>query len=117
MQDNARMRRCFFAAHSETLAMLSLSTRISTRFAVRSSVRRSFTTEAPTGTNLFVGNLSWDATRKDLSDLFSEYGKLTSVRLMVDRETGRSRGFGFVNFEATESATAAAEGLVCQISL
>lgn len=106
-----RMPKVFLLQHTPKPNMLSLSTRICNRAALRTSVR-TFCSEAPK-TNLFIGNLSWDATRKDLSDLFSEYGKLTSVRLMVDRETGRSRGFGFVNFESAESASAASEALVC----
>lgn len=89
--------------------MLSLTSRaFQSKLALRT---RTFCSAAPRS-NVFVGNLSWDATRKDLADLFSEYGTLTSVRLMVDRETGRSRGFAFVNFENTECASAAIEGLV-----
>src|ERR1051325_6884173 len=48
------------------------------------------------GTKLYVGNLSYDATQNDLQDLFAQAGTVTSVNLMQDRETGRPRGFGFV---------------------
>ena len=45
---------------------------------------------------LYVGNLSFTATSDDLSGLFGEYGTVTSASVVTDRETGRSRGFGFV---------------------
>lgn len=46
--------------------------------------------------NLYVGNLSFSTTSSDLETLFGQYGKVTSAQVMMDRETGRSRGFGFV---------------------
>jgi RNA recognition motif-containing protein len=45
---------------------------------------------------LYVGNLPFSTTEDDLSDLFAEVGNVESVRIITDRETGRSRGFGFV---------------------
>lgn len=51
---------------------------------------------------IYVGNLSYSATDEDVSTLFAEYGSVESVQLPVDRETGRVRGFGFVNM-ASES--------------
>jgi RNA recognition motif-containing protein len=45
---------------------------------------------------LYVGNLAFATTSDDLSDLFAEYGTVTSASVVTDRETGRSRGFGFV---------------------
>jgi cold-inducible RNA-binding protein len=59
------------------------------------------------GTKLFVGNLSFEVTENDLQDLFAQAGAVTSVNLMQDRETGRPRGFGFVEM-ATEADTAKA---------
>lgn len=53
---------------------------------------------------LFVGNLSWSARHDDLRRLFEAYGQLESVRLMTERETGRSRGFGFVTFSEEANA-------------
>ncbi|GAB7022814.1 RNA recognition motif domain-containing protein [Salidesulfovibrio brasiliensis] len=50
--------------------------------------------------NIFVGNLAWSASDSDLHDLFSEYGDVSSARVIQDRETGRSRGFGFVEMES-----------------
>ncbi|MDT9341064.1 RNA-binding protein [Trichodesmium erythraeum 21-75] len=54
--------------------------------------------------SIYVGNLSYDVTADDLSDVFAEYGTVKRVQLPTDRETGRPRGFGFVemNNEAEE---------------
>ena len=57
---------------------------------------------------LYVGNLSFTATSDDLSGLFGEYGTVTSASVVTDRETGRSRGFGFV--EMSDGADAAIAG-------
>ncbi len=46
--------------------------------------------------NLYVGNLSYTMSEGELSNTFGEYGEVTSARLVMDRETGRPRGFGFV---------------------
>ena len=45
---------------------------------------------------LFVGNLPWEATEGDLSDVFRQYGTVLSSRIITDRETGRAKGFGFI---------------------
>ena len=50
-------------------------------------------------TNLYVGNLPWSTTEAQLRDSFSEHGEVSSVKIIEDRETGRSRGFGFVEME------------------
>ena len=50
-------------------------------------------------TKIYVVNLPWSATEDELRDLFSSYGDVTSVSIVSDRETGRSRGFGFVEME------------------
>ncbi|KAJ3069530.1 hypothetical protein BCR33DRAFT_852696 [Rhizoclosmatium globosum] len=60
--------------------------------------------------NLFVGNLSWTVKSADLATLFSQYGPVESARVVSDRETGRSRGFAFVEMEEAE-ANAAVEKL------
>ena len=49
---------------------------------------------------LYVGNLPFSATEQEIRDLFSEYGEVASVSLITDRETGRPRGFGFVEMES-----------------
>ena len=56
---------------------------------------------------LFVGNLSWGLSENDLYNLFSSYGQIDECRLILDRETGRSRGFGFVTFNSADAAKAA----------
>jgi RNA recognition motif-containing protein len=54
--------------------------------------------------NIFVGNLPFSATEADLKGLFSEYGTVDSANIITDRETGRSRGFGFVELAADARA-------------
>jgi RNA recognition motif-containing protein len=49
--------------------------------------------------NIYVGNLPWSTTDNDLRDLFSQYGEVSSAHVIEDRETGRSRGFGFVEMD------------------
>ncbi len=62
-------------------------------------------------TNLYVGNLPWSTTESQLKDLFSQYGEVTSAKIIEDRETGRSRGFGFVEMEqGSEEAIEALNG-------
>ena len=62
-------------------------------------------------TKLFVGNLSYNVTENDLQDLFAQYGTVTEVNLMLDRMSGRSRGFAFVTMDSKEAADAATEAL------
>ena len=63
------------------------------------------------GKKLYVGNLPYSATEDDLRSLFEEHGATSSVAVIMDRETGRSRGFGFVEFETEASAEAALKAL------
>ena len=56
--------------------------------------------------SIYVGNLPWAATEEQVQDLFAEYGKVLSVKLVSDRETGRARGFGFVEMEDGEAQPA-----------
>ncbi len=51
-------------------------------------------------TNLYVGNLPWSMTEVQLRDSFAEHGEVISAKIIEDRETGRSRGFGFVEMES-----------------
>lgn len=60
---------------------------------------------------IYVGNLPFSATQQDLENLVAEYGETVSVQLIIDRMSGRSKGFGFVEFTTEESANAAVEGL------
>jgi RNA recognition motif-containing protein len=61
--------------------------------------------------SIYVGNLSYNVSQEELSDVFSEYGTVTRVQLPTDRETGRSRGFGFVEMESEAAETAAINAL------
>ena len=53
---------------------------------------------------LFVGNLPWSVGDAELEDLFRDHGTIQSARVITDRDTGRSRGFGFVEIDATDVA-------------
>ena len=61
--------------------------------------------------NLFVGNLSFQTTDAELQALFEPFGEITRVQIMTDRDTGRSRGFGFVEMAHEEEGTKAIEAL------
>lgn len=56
--------------------------------------------------SIYVGNLPWSATEEQVQDLFAEYGTVLSVKLISDRDTGRARGFGFVEMEDADAAAA-----------
>ena len=60
---------------------------------------------------IFIGNLSWDAEREDLIHLFGEYGEVSKCSMPLDRETGRKRGFAFVDLADEQSETAAINDL------
>ena len=60
---------------------------------------------------LFVGNLSFDTTENDLQDAFAAHGTVTETNLMMDRVTGRPRGFGFITMSTPEEAQKAIEAL------
>ncbi len=61
--------------------------------------------------SIYVGNLSYEVRQEDLAEVFAEYGTVKSIQLPKDRETGRVRGFAFVEMEADEQEVAAIEGL------
>jgi len=61
--------------------------------------------------NIYVGNLSYDTDDAGLRAAFEAYGQVTSAQVIVDRETGRSRGFGFVEMPSEQEALAAIEAL------
>lgn len=61
--------------------------------------------------SIYVGNLSYDVTQDDLNAVFAEYGTVKRVQLPLDRETGRPRGFGFVEMSTEAEETAAIEAL------
>ncbi len=64
--------------------------------------------------NIYVGNLAYDATEDDIRGAFEEFGAVKSVNMIVDRETGRSRGFAFVEMPNAEEAKEAIEKLNLQ---
>src|SRR5204863_1507907 len=61
--------------------------------------------------NIYVGNLVWDATADDLLELFKEHGQVARAQVIMDRETGRSRGFGFVEMDNDAEAQKAIDAL------
>lgn len=61
--------------------------------------------------NIYVGNLTWDATADDLLALFQSYGAVARAQVITDRETGRSRGFGFVEMDNDQEAQTAIDNL------
>jgi RNA recognition motif-containing protein len=61
--------------------------------------------------SIYVGNLSFEVTQEDLTSVFTEYGSVKRVQLPTDRETGRMRGFGFVEMGTEAEETAAIEAL------
>lgn len=63
------------------------------------------------GKNIYVGNMSYDTTQDRLQELFAAYGTVTSVNVITDRDTGRPRGFAFVEMATDEAARAAIAAL------
>jgi len=57
--------------------------------------------------NIYVGNLTFNTSSSDLENLFTEYGEVVKAQVINDRDTGRSRGFGFVEMASSEEAAAA----------
>ncbi|GMU24547.1 MAG: hypothetical protein AMXMBFR13_46210 [Phycisphaerae bacterium] len=60
---------------------------------------------------LYVGNLSYNVSSSDLQQLFEQHGTVRSAEVIMDRSTGRSKGFGFVEMESNEEAAAAIQSL------
>jgi len=63
------------------------------------------------GRKLYVGNLSYDVSSSDLEKMFSEFGNVESAEVIIDRSTGRSKGFGFVEMSSNSEADAAISAL------
>ena len=61
--------------------------------------------------NVYVGNLSYDLSEDDLKTAFEEHGEVSSAKIIFDRYSGRSKGFGFVEMSSDDEAKAAIEGL------
>ena len=62
-------------------------------------------------TNLYVGNLPWTTTNEELHTMFAQYGQVVKAQIVTDRDTGRSRGFGFVEMANEAEAQAAIDAL------
>ncbi|MFP4266449.1 MAG: RNA recognition motif domain-containing protein [Spirochaetaceae bacterium] len=60
---------------------------------------------------IYVGNINYNTTEEELQDLFKDYGDVQSVNIIVDRYSGQSKGFGFVEMESAEAASAAISAL------
>ena len=61
--------------------------------------------------NIYVGNISWDTTETSLQRAFEQYGQVASARIVMDRDTGRSRGFAFVEMPNDDEGRAAVEAM------
>ena len=61
--------------------------------------------------NIYVGNLSYQMADKDLEEVFAKFGEVKSAKVIMDRETGRSKGFGFVEMNSAEAGSEAIEAL------
>ncbi len=68
------------------------------------------------GKRIYVGNLSYDVTDSSLEQLFAQYGTVESAQVVMDRDTGRSKGFGFVEMKTDQEAQAAIAALNGQMS-
>lgn len=62
-------------------------------------------------TNIYVGNLTFETNSADLENLFAQHGEVKSANVITDRDSGRSRGFGFVEMSSSEAAKAAIDAL------
>ena len=63
------------------------------------------------GTKLYVGNLAYSVDKSNLEEMFADFGTVASAQVIMDRETGRSKGFGFVEMGSEQEAQAAISGL------
>lgn len=61
--------------------------------------------------NIYVGNLPYTANEEELKELFSNHGEVTSVRIITDKDTGQSKGFGFIDITSDDDALSAIESL------
>lgn len=63
------------------------------------------------GNKLFVGNIAYSVSEESLRELFSQFGEVLSAKIIIDRESGRSKGFGFIEMSSDEEAQAAIDAL------
>uniref|UniRef100_A0A2N9GJP4 RRM domain-containing protein n=1 Tax=Fagus sylvatica TaxID=28930 RepID=A0A2N9GJP4_FAGSY len=100
------------------MSMVFLARRILTKFNSPASTLRyycsppsSSSSSHPPKNRLFVGGLSWSVDEKSLKDAFSSFGEVTEVNILYDKDSGRSRGFGFVNFSKEDDARCAKDAM------
>ncbi|XP_050379901.1 glycine-rich RNA-binding protein 4, mitochondrial-like [Argentina anserina] len=74
-------------------------------------LQRCFCSSSSPNNKLFVGGLSWSLDEKSLKDAFSSYGDVTEVTIVYDKDSGRPRGFGFVNFSNEDDAKSAKDAM------
>ncbi|TYH04538.1 hypothetical protein ES288_A08G014700v1 [Gossypium darwinii] len=81
--------------------------------SISPSTLRFYSSHSPpsSSSKLFVAGLSWSVDEKSLKDAFSSFGNVSEVRIMYDKETGRSRGFGFVHFSNENEAMSAKDAM------
>ena len=75
------------------------------------ALRRFLSTEAQLGKKLYVGNLAYGVSSSDLQTLFEAHGTVQSAQVIMDRDTGRSKGFGFIEMGSDQEASAAIAAL------
>jgi len=61
--------------------------------------------------SIYVGNMSWGISEQELEELFAEFGTVSSAKIIMDRESGRSKGFGFVEMDSEDAGMSAIEAL------
>src|ERR1700712_3557581 len=81
------------------------------RDSIAFSLSSSYSGVPSMGNKLYVGNLPYQVRDSDLEEAFGQYGQVTSAKVMMDRETGRSKGFGFVEMGSDADAQAAIDGM------
>lgn len=76
---------------------------------------RSFSTSTPALKNIYVGNLNWNMKEDELRQAFQDFGEVASVKIITDRLSGRSRGFGFIDMPEDSAADVAIEEYVISL--
>ncbi|XP_037496663.1 glycine-rich RNA-binding protein 4, mitochondrial isoform X3 [Jatropha curcas] len=85
--------------------------------AKRAATKVNNSTSPSPNSKLFVAGLSWSVDEKSLKDAFSSFGEVTEVRIAYDKVSGRSRGFGFVNFTKEDEAISAKDAMDGKVNL
>ncbi|GAV72166.1 RRM_1 domain-containing protein [Cephalotus follicularis] len=91
--------------------LMFLARRATTTLHSPTSSWRCYCASSSPTTTLFVGGLSWSADEKSLKDAFSSFGEVAEVRIIYDKDSGRSRGFGFVSFCRGDDAVNAKDAM------